>query len=97
MSNYEIVPENKQFMFKAACPYCGGNLTYTANGWEQDDDGLWMADTFDCECSNEPDMENEYEWNEWFNTHSDMPMVYQMPVDEKVKQIINSKYRFELK
>lgn len=97
MSNYEIVPEDKQFMFKAACPYCGGDLTYTAEGWEQDNDGLWMADNFDCECSNEPHMENEYEWNEWFNTHSDMPMAYQMPIDEKVKEVINSKYRFELK
>jgi len=36
-------------------------------------------------------------WEEWFKQHSEMPYVYQMPVDEKVKEHINKKYKFKLK
>lgn len=92
-----VVPEDKEFKFKQLCPYCKGDLTYTCNGWEQDDGDMWAADTFDCSCSNEPeDMESD-EWEEWLNTHSEMTYVYQLPVDEEVKKYINNKYRFDLK
>lgn len=94
--SFSIVSEDKEFKFKKLCPYCNGDLTYRCNGWEQDDNGLWMADSFDLECSTEPDMESE-EWEEWMQQHSDMPYVNQLPVDEKVKQYINGKYRFDVK
>ena len=55
-----------------------------------------MADSFDMCCSTEPDMEDEDEWNDWFNNHSEMPYVHQLPVDESVKKFINSKYRFDV-
>lgn len=90
------VPEDKEFKFKALCPYCGGNLTYTANGWEEDDECRWMADSFDMQCSSEPDIESE-EWEEWLRLHSDMPYSRQLPVDQRVKEWINKRYRFELK
>ena len=96
IGGFSIVPQDKEFKFKKLCPYCQGDLTYTANGWEQDDNGLWMADSFDMDCSTEPDMENEDEWNDWFNNHSDMPYVNQLPVDKRVKEFINSKYRFDV-
>jgi hypothetical protein len=96
IGGFSIVPQDKEFKFKKLCPYCQGDLTYTANGWEQDDNGLWMADSFDMDCSTEPDMEDEDEWNDWFNNHSDMPYVNQLPVDERVKKFINSKYRFDV-
>jgi len=96
IGGFSIVPETKEFKFKGLCPYCKGDLTYTANGWEQDDNGLWTADSFDMECSTEPDMEDEDEWDDWFNNHSEMPYVYQLPVDERVKKFINSKYRFDV-
>lgn len=95
--SFSIVPEDKDFKFKKLCPYCNGDLTYRCNGWEQDDNGLWMADSFDIECSSEPDMEDEDEWEEWLQQHSDMPYVNQLPVDEKVKRYINGKYRFDVK
>jgi len=92
---FEMVPENKEFKFKALCPYCGGDLTYTCNGWEADDNGLWMADSFDMECSTEPGVEGE-EWEDWMQNHSDMPYVNQLPVDAQVKEFINSRFRFKL-
>lgn len=93
---FSIVPEDKEFKFKGLCPYCKGDLTYRCNGWEQDDNDLWMADSFDMECSTEPDMEDEDEWEEWMQQHSDMPYVNQLPVDERVKEYINRKYRFDV-
>ena len=93
---FSIVSQHKEFKFKKLCPYCKGDLTYTANGWVQDDNGLWMADSFDMDCSTEPDMEDDDEWNDWFNNHSEMPYFYQLPVDERVKEFINSKYRFDV-
>lgn len=90
-----MVKEDREFKFKNLCPYCQGNLTYRCTGWEEDDNGAWMADTIDSDCSTMPDFDSE-EWEEWFNQHSDMPYVYQLPVDERVKAFINSKYRFEL-
>jgi len=42
-------------------------------------------------------MEDEDQWEEWMQQHSEMPYVYQLPVDERVKDFINKKYRFDLK
>ncbi|MBX2927023.1 MAG: hypothetical protein KF852_04245 [Saprospiraceae bacterium] len=94
---FVMVSEDKEFKFKNLCPYCKGNLTYRPYGWETDDNGLWMAVSFDVDCSTEPDMEEEEEWDYWFQNHSEMPYVIQMPVDEGVKKYINRKYRFNLK
>lgn len=96
IGGFVVVQQDKEFKFKKLCPYCQGDLTYTANGWEEDDNGLWMADSFDMNCSSEPDMEDEEEWNDWMNNHSEMPYVHQLPVDERVKDFINSKYRFDV-
>lgn len=94
-TEFKIVPENKEFKFKNLCPYCKGDLTYTANGWEQDNEGLWKADCFDMECSNEPSDVLSEELNEWLRQHSDLPYVYQLPVDERVKEYINERFRFK--
>jgi len=93
----KIVSENKEFKFKGLCPYCNGDLTYRVNGWERQEDGTWKADSFDTvECSSEPNMDSK-EWEDWMNQHSDMPYVYQLPVDERVKKWINERYRFDIK
>lgn len=76
------------------CPYCGSKfLPVRFEGWTQDDDGTWKGDTVDITCSSIPDPESE-EWEEWINQHTDMPYVYWMPVAERIKEYINSKYRF---
>lgn len=96
IKQYKIVPETKEFKFRKLCPYCSGDLTYVAEGWESDDDGLYMADSFDAQCSNEPDIESD-EWEEWLRQHSDMPYVNWLPVNNQVQEWINERYRFDLK
>ncbi|MFS0489490.1 hypothetical protein [Leadbetterella byssophila] len=70
------------------------NLSYEADAWEQDEQGLWMATNFDCRCHSEPDIEESEDWNAWMRVHSDMPYVFQLPVDERVKRYIQKHYRF---
>lgn len=95
-SSFQLVDEGKQFRFKKLCPYCKADLTYQAEGWGQDDNGQWMADSLDVQCHNEPDMEDGEAWEEWLRVHSEMPYVYQLPVDNRVLSWINERYRFKL-
>ena len=95
IGGFVMVPQDKEFTFKKLCPYCQGNLTYTADSWEEDDNGLWVGDHYDMRCSTEPELDSE-EWDDWFQSHCEMPYVYQLPVDEKVIKYINSKYRFDV-
>lgn len=94
-SSFRIVSDKKEFKFKCLCPYCGGDLTYRCDGWVEDDNGQWMVDSMTSECSTEPDIESD-EWEDWFSNHSDMPYVYQLPVDMRVQDWINERYRFAL-
>ena len=100
MSNnnkYIIVPDTKTFTFKGLCPYCKSDLTYCVTGWEFDEEtGLWIADTLESECDSEPSYIGSEEWNEWLNSHLDLPYVYQLPVDQSVLAFINKKFRFKL-
>jgi hypothetical protein len=93
MSKFKIVRSNHRFLFKKLCPYCKGDLVYTVNQWEKDDDGIWMASIIESECSNMPDI-TECKWDDFMELHTVMPYVHQMPVDEKVLKYINDKYRF---
>ena len=96
IGSFIIVPQDKEFKFKNLCPYCKGKLTYTCNSWEQDDKGLWMAEGFNMVCETEPEIDSE-DWEDWFQSHCEMPYVYQLPVDERVKDFINNKYRFDVR
>lgn len=94
--SFIFVPADKTFTFKGLCPYCKGDLTYHTEGWEQQDDGTWTANCLQSDCSTEPPIESD-EWEDWFAGHSDMPYVYQLPVDQKVEKYINKRYRFVMK
>ncbi len=96
-AQYEIVDTDKEFVFKGLCPYCGGDLTYRALGFKQEDDGLWAADGMESLCSTMPDFQTQKKlWHSWISLHSHMPYVYQLPVDVMVEEQINSKYRFNV-
>jgi hypothetical protein len=95
-SSFQLVDEGKEFRFKKLCPYCKADLTYEAEGWVQDDNGQWMADSLDVKCHSEPDMEDGEAWEEWLRVHSEMPYVHQLPVDTQVLNWINERYRFKL-
>ena len=90
-----VIPANTIFHFEKLCPYCGEDLYYTAEGWEQEDDGTWTANSLSPECVSEPPIDSD-DWEDWFSSHSDMPYVYQMPVDNQVQEYINRHYRFQM-
>lgn len=77
----------------AVCPYCGAVVTASFTAWTEDDNGQWMAAEVGVDCASEPDIDSD-EWWEWFHIHSDMPYVYQLPVDTKVLAWVNQHYRF---
>jgi hypothetical protein len=63
-----VVPTGRRFKAKSPCPYCGGEITCSANAWEQEEDGSWIATDLDLECSNEPPIDSK-KWAEWDREH----------------------------
>lgn len=96
MSALQLLP--KDFVLDvptevAVCPYCGAALSVQFEWWQLQDDGSWAAVEVHADCTAEPDIETG-EWTEWYQQHSQMPYVYQLPVDTKVGAWVNSYYRF---
>lgn len=79
----------------AVCPYCDAKLYASCEAWTQIDNGSWIAEQLSIDCETEPDIEAP-RWDEWFTTHSEMPYVYQLPVDTKVEKWVNTNFRFEV-
>lgn len=86
----------------AVCPYCGKKLAASLTEWEQSDDSVWLgiATSIDLDCEGEPDLyegdTNAEAFDEWLAEHTYMPYVYWLPVEVRVRQWINSKYRFSI-
>lgn len=78
----------------AICPYCKRNLTAFTEAWEEDGE-VMVATEVHTECEGEPAIDSD-EWPGWFRAHSYMPYVYQLPVNERVADWVNSRYRFKL-
>jgi hypothetical protein len=102
MTTYTTVPHDHIFDVPpsvAVCPYCGGKLTVQAEDWVEMDDGTWgvLEDaTPHADCETEPDDIESDEWEDWFESHSRMPYVYQMPVEIKIAKWLNANYRFDM-
>jgi hypothetical protein len=84
MPQFKLVTFDKEFRFKKLCPYCNADLIYRVTGWEEKEDG-WIADSIESD-----------DFEDWLNNHSELPYIYQLPVDERVKKYINDKFRFDL-
>lgn len=69
----------------AVCPYCHASLEFQATSWDEGGDGRWRVDSGDTTCTAEPDIDSD-EWNDWWEHHRQMPYVYQLPVDERVRE-----------
>jgi hypothetical protein len=81
----------------AVCPDCEGQITIEANAWTQEDNGEWVATSFDSVCVNEPDIEDSEAFAEWEELHHrsyDMPYVYWLPIDIKIENWLKANYRF---
>ena len=79
----------------ATCAYGDTPLTASFEASTQEDDGTWTATPLMLDCKTEPAMESDA-WEAWRRWHAEMPDVYLLPVSERVKQWIKSKYRFDL-
>jgi hypothetical protein len=71
----------------AVCPYCNGKLWGNFYSWELNERGQWKADEIVLDCEDEETSEKN---------HSEMPYVYQLPVDTKVLAWVNDKHHFNL-
>ncbi len=81
-----VLPGQRWVMNKPRCPYCGGKLTVSVNGWHKEADG-WAADDLQLDC------ENDDEKNE---DHSDMPYMNWLPVEQQLLRWMNARYRWNL-
>lgn len=100
MKHYRLVSFDHHFKIPpsvAVCPYCQKNMFAQVNEWEEDEDNLWTASGIETTCESEPDFdeENIEEFREFVNSHSEMPYVYKLPVDEAIKKYINKCFRFK--
>jgi hypothetical protein len=68
----------------AVCPYCDAPLEVSAYSWTEEG-GRWLPDGFMSFCMSEPDVDLD-EWDDWWDVHRVMPYVYQLPVDEKIRE-----------
>jgi len=90
---YRLAQENSAFVFPKLCPYCNGDLKYSINSMIMDDNGLWMAEDIESDCSNCPEWDDP-KFHQWIEAHSQMPYVIQLPVDMAVQKWINERFRF---
>lgn len=79
----------------AVCPYCGGQLEVSIEGCTLQEDGKWTADMLQVDCEAEPNMDSQ-EWRGWVKQHSEMPYVYMLPVEEKIKAWLNRHFFFDV-
>ncbi len=80
----------------AVCPYCGARVTAFFEGWSQNEDGAWSADIMHLDCEGEPAELESDAWEGWLQQHSDMPYVYMLPVEERVRAWVNRHFVFEI-
>lgn len=95
--SFILVKPDRVFSLNPAvikCPYCEGTLKASVSAWTLNGDG-WIAETVDVECQSEPELGSD-EWDDWLESHSDMPYVYWLPVVNTIEKAINLKYRFDL-
>lgn len=81
----------------AVCPKCDADLILVdCTGWVDNDEGYQIPDEITVECENQPEDygDDDYEADQWFDWHYDMPYVYWLPVEIKVLDWFKSKYRY---
>lgn len=81
------------------CPYCGKRLVLEdIDQVSQEPDGSWVADSIILMCEDEPSFSegSAAAWQRWHEAHSNMPYVYQLPVEQKVLEHINKHYRIDI-
>jgi len=99
MTTYQIVDADHVFKFdpaKIACPICGAPIVGHFEAWEKTEDGNWQgAEHIKLDCTWEPDI-NSDEWEDWFESHWSTPYIDWLPLEIRLGEYINKKYRFKI-
>lgn len=80
------MPIHRFVMNKPLCPYCGGQLTVSINGWHKEDDG-WVADDLQLDCENADEKHED---------RCDMPYLKLLLVEQQILRWMNASYRWKL-
>lgn len=72
------------------CPYCDESLEATFECWAQQEDGTWAAEEIALSCPNS----DGYGGGD--DDHYVMPYVYLLPVETRLLDWVNQRYRFRI-
>lgn len=107
-SAYQIIPHNQPIDIPsdvAVCPICGSALVAYVDEWEEPEgclsDKEWIAGDcgFHLQCATEPEIGNNFDtddYDNWFSSHYSMPYVDWLPLTERLRAWVNSRYRFDM-
>ncbi len=77
----------------AACPICDAPIAVQFEAWEQDDDGSWIVERIDVDCTTGPDFDDDG-YEDWFRGHWRYPYIDWLPVEERVLGWLRANVRF---
>lgn len=83
------------------CPYCDRPLSIGFEDFERNDVGTWSCIKVELECATELEMQQygqhvtEDDWDQFERSHSLMPYVYILPVEERILEWVNQSYYFD--
>lgn len=80
----------------ATCPYCGGKLHAWLESWTEDENSEDLCTISDEGCHLDCQKIDEVEIDEYIDTHTYMPYVYWLPVENVVSKWIAKHYRWRL-
>ena len=69
-------------------------MTVVIESYTQGNDGRWLADGISSDCETKPEVDSP-EWEDWWESHCQMPYVFLMPVHHKIIEWLNENFRFE--
>ena len=99
-ANYDIDNQSLVCVPKTVskCPYCGDELSIVGvDEWSTGEDGAIVPEHIELECNSQPEYSEDADFSiiRWFErTHSDMPYVRWLPVEEKVMTWFKNQYNF---
>jgi len=94
MSEYILVSRNEWFKFPlevAICPICGAGVVANFDEWESET-GRVTECGFHVDCIDEPDIHADA-WDDWFTSHWSMPYVDWLPLEVRLYQWFDQRYR----
>ena len=82
------------------CPICDAKIYVSeVSAWQQEDDGTWTAEAVKIDCVTSPDYgtsEDEDEMDSFLRSHWSMPYVDWLPLEKRVTDWVNQRYRWNL-